>query len=252
MIGITTLGASGNDAEAWSELAADEVRIWAVSLLVTESACADVKASLTAEEQQRAERYLRREIGRRFVVARAALRGILGACLGLSPSAVPIETDSLGKPRLAAGANDGELSFNLAHSGELALVALTRGCEVGIDVEQIRSIDHWQEIAENYFHPAEIAQIAASEPSHHVAAFLQCWTRKEAILKAAGVGLSHSLKSFAAGMADQSGRWTELPENGVADGDRYWVQSLVPTAGYVAAVATSLPRQTQMDAYANS
>jgi 4'-phosphopantetheinyl transferase len=212
----------------------------------------DLKASLSAEEQERAERYLRKEVGRRFVVGRAALRRILGVCLKLSPSAIRIETDSLGKPRLAADGSESDMRFNLAHSGDLALVAVTRGCEVGIDVEQFRSVERWQQIALNYFHPSEDAAIAATEPFRRAEAFLQCWTRKEAILKSAGVGLNQSLRSFAAGTADESGRWIELPENGAAAGHRYWVRSFVPCADYIAAVATSWPRRVQTAIYASS
>jgi 4'-phosphopantetheinyl transferase len=156
---------------------------------------------------------------------------------------VPIERDANGKPQLAARAETTDLQFNLAHSGELALVAVTRGCEVGVDAEQLRPIVHWQDIATRYFHPSESGAIDAVEPSARNEAFLRCWTRKEAILKALGVGLGHSLASFVVPIDEPAGQWVELPKPVGSAPRRYWLQSMVQFPGYVAAVATVQPKR---------
>jgi 4'-phosphopantetheinyl transferase len=161
----------------------------------------------------------------------------------MAPADVLIEIGAQGKPFLGAIAARTDLQFNLAHSGELALVAVTRGCPVGVDVERLRPIEHWTEIASRYFHPAEVAAIAASIEGERNTGFLRCWTQKEAILKAFGVGLGHSLQSFAVPVLEQSGQWVELDALAGATPRRYWLRSLVPSAGYVAAVATSVERK---------
>jgi 4'-phosphopantetheinyl transferase len=127
----------------------------------------------------------------------------------------------------------------------LALVAVTYGCEIGVDVEELRPIEHWREIAARYFHPAETDAIAAADPSQQNAAFLRCWTRKEAILKALSFGLGQSLNSFAVPVADSVDSWVELsaPSYSLSTYSRLWLQSLAPCLGYVAAVATGIEKR---------
>jgi 4'-phosphopantetheinyl transferase len=151
---------------------------------------------LAADERARAERFRADDARRRFVTARAALRRLLGEYLGVPPNEVAFDYDMNGKPRLHHSAASSDLRFNLAHSGELALVAVTRGCEVGVDVERLREVRHWQEIAERYFHRREVAQIAALPHAEQRAAFLHCWTGKEAVLKALSTGVTRSLDFF--------------------------------------------------------
>ncbi|HEY4235322.1 MAG TPA: 4'-phosphopantetheinyl transferase superfamily protein [Lacipirellulaceae bacterium] len=230
------------EASDWAASAADVVHIWALSLEEMSARHVELEARLSGEERQRADRFLREEVRRKFIVARAALRSILGRYLDVPPAEVPIAIDAHGKPRLATGVDSKDLQFNMAHSGELALVAVTRGCKVGVDVEQLRPVEHWPEIAARYFHPKETAAIAAVDPVERNKAFLRCWTRKEAILKALGVGLGHSLKSFSVPMIDKASGWVELltPESSTLR--RYWLQAVSPSPGYVAAVATEQRR----------
>jgi 4'-phosphopantetheinyl transferase len=230
------------ESNDWVALAASDLHVWAIPLDVTGVRLTELEARLTCEERQRAERFLREEVGRRFIVSRASLRSLLGRYLAMPPSDVPMVSGLHGKPQLAARAEASDLQFNLAHSGELALVAVTRGCDVGVDLEQLRPIEHWHEIAARYFHVAEAAAIAAVDPSEQTAAFLRCWTRKEAILKACGVGLGHSLRSFEVPVTEHAAQWVELFVPSFSAARRYWLQSAGPCAGYLAAVATGLQR----------
>jgi 4'-phosphopantetheinyl transferase len=221
-------------------LEGDCLHVWAVPLQIDDAQQQLLKTQLAADERQRADQYVRDEPRRNFIGSRAALRSILGRYLAMAPGDVPIVYDANGKPRLAGAAAETGLQFNLAHSGQVALVAVAYGCDVGVDVEQLRPIEHWQEIAARYFHAAETEAIAAAEPSERNAAFLRCWTRKEAILKALGVGLNHSLASFAVPLADCANAQVELPAPASAAFvlQRHWLQSVEPCPGYVAAVAT--------------
>jgi 4'-phosphopantetheinyl transferase len=129
------------------------------------------------------------------------------------------------------------LHFNLAHSAELALVAMSHGCEVGVDVERFRAVGHWEEIASRYFHEAESRAIRNSVHEERARMFLRCWTAKEAVLKALGVGLSGALTDFAVPVDFHDGQWLQLPGTCAAMTTNIWLQSLAPHRDYVGAIA---------------
>jgi len=227
----------------WSEsddrapLAGGAVHVWAVSLVGDGTSRSALEQVLSPDERARADRFVRAEAGRSFVTARAALRSILGRYLHRPPADVPIVAEADGKPQLAdAAASD--LRFNLAHSGELALVAVTRSGEIGVDIERLRPVVHWQDIASRYFHPAETAAIGA-DASPTPVNFFRCWTRKEAVLKAIGVGIIFPLDAFRVPLEEHAPGWIDVPAQGSNPATRYWVESLDPCAGYVGAIATT-------------
>ena len=217
-------------------LAADEVHVWSVPLDDARTPWTNLSTVLATDERQRAERFRVEDARRRFVVARAALRNLLGQYLQMPPDEIAFDYDANGKPRLKDTAPSSELQFNLAHSGELALVAVTRGCEVGVDVERLRAVTHWQEIAERYFHPREVADIVALPTAQQIAAFLRCWTGKEAILKALGAGVTQSLDFFVGQSVPQDGTWIDVPA-AASKPARCRLHPLAPAADYVGAVA---------------
>jgi 4'-phosphopantetheinyl transferase len=223
------------------DLREDGAHVWAVTLELNVSEVRSLEARLPSDERLRAGRFLLEEPRRNFVASRVALRTILGRYLDMPPAEVVIEYDSNGKPRLADVAATTRLKFNLAHSGDLALVAVIQGCDIGVDVEVLRPVEHRQPIAARYFHPAEAQAISAADPADQSETFLRCWTRKEAILKATGSGLGHSLDSFAVPLNSTFCSWVELPASAKSSSkpSRFWLQSLTPRPGYVAAVATA-------------
>lgn len=217
-------------------LSSDEVHVWAVPLSVQEATTDEYKAMLSSDDCDRAARFKSAEACRRFVVSRAALQTLLGRYLKKSPRDVNFTTDSNGKPRLYGESATG-LNFNLAHSGEVALIAVSTGCEVGVDIERLREVSHWEEIAQRYFHPAEAEQIQTVPARLQRAAFFQCWTRKEAILKALGTGLSHPLSTFQVPLELHAGTWIECPAQSAGQPARCYLQSLTLDSDYTAAVA---------------
>lgn len=221
-------------------LPVDDVHVWAVSLEIEASELRSLEARLPLDERMRASRFLRAEPRRNFVASRAAMRVILGRYLEMPPAEVAIHYDSNSKPRLAGKAAASGLRFNLTHSGDLALVAVVEGCDIGVDAEMLRPVEHWRHIAGRYFHPAEVDAISAANPGEQNEAFLRCWTRKEAILKVSGTGLANTLDSFAVPWNATFCAWVELPAaaNPSTTLRQYWLQSLAPRPGYVAAVAT--------------
>src|SRR5262249_17462285 len=150
-------------------------------------------ALLDDDERGRARRLLLPQSARRFILSRAALRAVLAAQLGVAPRDVALSGGAAGKPELAAhgeragaGRAAPSLRFNLSHSGDLALVALARDREVGVDVEQRRPLPDLERLARRVLAPEEVADFLGLPEADKEAALLRCWTRKEALVKAAG------------------------------------------------------------------
>src|SRR5262249_40768520 len=146
---------------------------------------------LNEEERARGMRFIRPRDRRRFVICRGSVRMILAGYLGISSREIEFRTGPGGKPGLVVAGGSSEASawrFNVSHSDDMALLAVGRGRELGVDLERLRSIREAERIVESYFTAAELAQFAGLDPSDRTAAFLRGWTRKEAILKAKGVG----------------------------------------------------------------
>lgn len=181
-------------------------------------------------ERQRAAR-LRFEYDRiRFVAARAALRSILGGILGRSPKQLIFQLGSHGKPSLRETQG---LEFNMSHSGDLALVAVSRNEPVGVDIEVSRQMPRARELARRYLHPDEIRTIETVPPDSRSPVFLTCWTRKEAVLKSTGAGLTLNTQLLNVGaLADE--KVLDLPGF-----PRLRVTSFEPVPGYIAACATA-------------
>jgi 4'-phosphopantetheinyl transferase len=178
-----------------------ELQLWKVELDAATLADDHLAEMLSADERRRWQRFLREADRRRFLVSHAALRTILGKYLGTPPDRVEITSATGGKPQLPPPSNGLPLRFNLSHSEGLAMVALALGQEVGVDVEHVHPFADMGDIVERYFAPAERAAWQALPAEEQCAAFFRCWTRKEAYLKAQGIGLSGGLDRFEVSMA---------------------------------------------------
>lgn len=223
-------------ADELVQLAADEVHVWSVPL-DRRAGTGELQALLSREELARADRYQTECLRRRFIIARGALRTLLGKYLKVSPREIVLEGDANDKPRLLPAQNPASLQFNLSHSGELALVAIARGCEVGVDVERLRAVSLCNQIARRYFHAGEADEIVASPEAGRAEKFLRCWTAKEAILKAQGIGLLGDLSSLRMPVGEHGGQWVHVPGISSNESQEFWLQTLVPFAEYIGTVA---------------
>ena len=223
-------------------LSGDEVHAWAVPLDRGRESSTELEVVLSPSERERADGFALEKPRHAFMASRAALRTLLGRYLDLSPKLVPIVVDQNGKPRLAGG----DLHFNLAHSAGLTLIGVTRGCEIGIDVEHVRPVDRVHEIAARNFHPAEQAAIRAATDDELPTVFMQLWTRKEAVLKAVGIGLGFPLDVFETVSPITTGGLVELPALASLPATRCWLRDVDPCRNYSAAVATLERRQPPM------
>ena len=172
---------------------ARNVSIWAVALDDTRFDARLWPSRLSLEEQTRAERFKFDNDRRRYIVAHVALRDILAGYLKTSPANLQFVAGQNGKPRLAGTLARYGLEFNLSHSHERALVAVTQGVVVGIDIEFVKSDFAFHAVAEHFFTMREVAALRALPPPLQRQAFHLCWTGKEAFLKAKGSGLSGAL-----------------------------------------------------------
>ncbi len=158
--------------------------------------CRADEALLQESERVRARRFTFADDRRRFVAEHGLQRRLLGAYCGIAPEALRIEPDAMGKPRLEGGA----CVFNGSESGGTALFAVARTGELGIDVEALRPERADLRLARRYFHPEEIAKLERLEAAARTRGFFSVWTRKEALVKAAGLGLRIPLASFCVGL----------------------------------------------------
>lgn len=202
---------------------------------------ADVSAALwqllSRDERQRAERFRYVEHRQRYIVARASLRRLLAERLRIAPWAVELVETSYGKPRLAPGHGSAGLEFNLSHSGVLAVYAFTSGRAVGVDVELIRQVPDADDLAERFFSSGEIAALRSLPLDRRSLAFLACWTRKEAFIKALGLGLSCPLDAFDVTIdPDAPARITRI-EARIGRVAHWRLQAFTPLPSYIAAIA---------------
>jgi 4'-phosphopantetheinyl transferase len=190
----------------------------------------ELARTLSSDERARASEFRFDDPRRRFVIARGALRRLLGEYLAVKADKVELALDNNQKPALADSHATFGLRFNVSHSGDVALIAVTEGCEIGVDVEQLRDVGRLEQIARRFFHPAETKAVLATPTAERNHAFLRCWTGKEAVLKAFGTGITGSLADFQVPTHDAPPAWIECSQS------RCWLQQLAPCDGYIGAV----------------
>jgi 4'-phosphopantetheinyl transferase len=190
-------------------------------------------STLAEDERARARRFHFDRDRRRYVISRGLVRAIMARYLEQQPAEIAFAYSEHGKPYLLSR----RLQFNVSHSHDLILLALTAEWDVGIDVEVRRTISDMDALASRYFAPDEAEALAALPDAERGAAFLQTWTRKEAYLKALGTGLAQPLTEFAVSVhRDAPARLLHV--GGDREAAQQWqLRSLIPHPDYVAALA---------------
>lgn len=193
-------------------------------------------AELSIDEIERARRFVFGRDRRRFIFARRTLRRLLAAYVGIAPAAVRFRYASHGKPALVSGPDLG-IDFNVSHSGDAVVIAVSSAGPVGVDIEEIRPMPDRDDLAMRTFAPGEFRRLCAIGDSQRTEAFFACWTRKEAFVKALGEGLTHPLDRFEVAVDP-----TEPARLLHIDGDerragRWTISSLPPIEGFASALA---------------
>lgn len=213
------------------------VHVYRILLDLPDSDAQYFTSLLSNEEHQRAERYLFSKHRARFIAARVQLKMILGRYTGLSPDQVTFSYNAYGKPSLEGAGAGQRLCFNVSHSHELGLVAITGGMDVGVDIERIRPDIDYVHISRQFFSPGEIERLLVLPADEQVEAFYTCWTRKEAFIKGCGMGLATPLDQFEVSMdANVPGRLLHAAAD-IVDAGEWRLCELKPGTGYVANLA---------------
>lgn len=151
---------------------------------------------LTSEEHARAGKYVNGKKSREFIITRSVLRNVIGHVLNENPKYLDISYTRLGMPVLSRQSGSSAIFFNVSHSYDLALIAVTVEDPVGIDIEKMREdVDH-EALSKRFFSETEYSDIMQYEGQERLRAFFATWTRKESIVKALGTGIASGLKSF--------------------------------------------------------
>ncbi len=189
------------------------------------------ESTLSPDEHARANRFAFHRDRNAYITTRAVLRVLLGQYLSTPPAEVRFHYAERGKPCLAPGTGNPTLHFNVSHSRGIALLAFSLERRLGIDVELIRPIENWEDIARRYFSQNELKELRALPPDKRDDGFYTCWSRKESYLKASGEGLQMPLDSFDVTLTPGA------PERLTAhDASDWTLISLYPRPGYAAAL----------------
>lgn len=213
----------------------DEVHLWLIDLDQPEEQRATLGAALDAGERARAARFLQRRHQDRFTVGRGALRVLLASYLATPPETLRLVYGPHGKPGLAEG--DDGLRFNLSHSDRWAVLGVARGSEIGVDIEAARDMVDMAAVARRTFSARENRALAALPADAYRRGFYACWTRKEALVKAAGVGFAFELDWFEVDVDPALHRLDVEIGGAPAIAGHYALWCLEPVDGFPAAVA---------------
>jgi 4'-phosphopantetheinyl transferase len=197
------LAVSVNAITGWCEksevppLGQFEIHVWRIGLVWPEAVKNRLKLCLTDEEIHRAASYhFARDQGR-FVVRRAILRRLLASYLGMRAEVIRLLPGPNGKPFVSGQDVPGGIRFNCSHSADRGLIVIARGCGLGADLEQHRHLSDAEDLAKAFFSDSEIKELNDLPESLKTVGFFNCWTRKEAFVKALGLGLSFPLNRFS-------------------------------------------------------
>jgi 4'-phosphopantetheinyl transferase len=211
-----------------------EVHIWQVDAEAQIARLELFRRLLADEELQKAARFYFDRDRHTSLVSRGALRALLGYYLACDPRSIRFALGPQGKPALAEPRDVPSPAFNVSHSGRVVLLAFAGAGDVGVDVELLREVPDGPRIVDHYFTPSEVSRIKHTGIDSH--AFLRAWTRKEAVIKAVGRGLSMPLNQFDVSCVDPSGAAT-IDFNDGANEDWQLTVADIPLAEYAAAFA---------------
>jgi 4'-phosphopantetheinyl transferase len=215
----------------------DDIHVWRASLDQPAVPLEQLERTLSGDERERSARFYFERDRQRYIVGRGTLRIILSRYLAIEPGQLQFRYGTHGKPALALATGGERLRFNLSHSQDLALYAVGCDREVGVDLEYARRVSDIEQIAERFFSPREYAAFQTLSTDQRFQAFFDCWTRKEAYIKAIGDGFSIPLDQFDVSLAP--GEPARLMSIGgdPLKASGWSLRELLPAPGFVAALA---------------
>jgi 4'-phosphopantetheinyl transferase len=212
-------------------------RVWHWPLDVSTLQGADLRKVLSPDELERAERYRFDQHRNEFILTRAVLRIVLASYAAQSPESLSFDYSAQGKPALRNGPPD--LRFNVSHTEGLAVMALVREREIGVDAEKIRPQPDAQKLAKRFFSPQEQRFLEKLSGDELQRAFFRCWTHKEAYIKAKGEGLSIPLHAFDVSLEQDRPAAVVGTRPDPTEAGRWTLYDLSIGRGYAAALAVA-------------
>lgn len=213
------------------DLPESELHIWRANLNLEPEVLSRLGSILDKNEKARAARFHFARDRDHFTACRGILRELLGGYLGSSPASLEFSYGEFGKPVHVPRDSRPSIGFNISHSSGLAVLAFAGNCEIGIDLEPISPEFAGEEIAKRYFSAREVAELIALPAELRPEGFSLCWTRKEAYVKARGLGLQIPLDSFSVSLTPNQ---PELLQS--EDSQRWRLRSFKPAPDFVAAI----------------
>lgn len=210
--------------------------VWAVPINVQKRLRDRYLELLSADEHDRWQGYQIHERRNAFAVCRGVLRTLLGAYLRVDPAELRFCYGARGKPHLRDATGRDLLQFNLSHSGALALIAVSWNCRLGVDLERLRADFPMARVSKRIFSLAENAILQQLPLNRRIAAFFECWTRREAYLKAIGQGFAVPPGLVDVPIMPTDGAVFIAPRHGSKQLRRWRLHALSPARGYVAAL----------------
>jgi len=214
----------------------DEVQLWRADLDAIRGDESRWEKLLSTDEAARASRFHFARDRQCYVAGRALLRIILASHLGQEPAELRFSYSKKEKPSLDPTKTGSDLTFNISHSGGIALLAFSRGREIGVDIEQVRPNSDLEAIARRFFSQHEQKQLAALSKDEKIDAFFRCWTRKEAYVKATGDGLSLPLSQFDVSIAPEEMNALLATRPDGKEASRWLIREVTAGSGYAAAL----------------
>jgi 4'-phosphopantetheinyl transferase len=214
----------------------NEVQLWRVDQEAIGPDESRWQKVLSSDESRRASRFHFSRDRQRYAASRALLRMILAGYVGADPAELTFSYSAKEKPSLGGAHAGSGITFNISHSGGIALLAFTRRREVGVDVEQIRDDFDCDGIARRFFSAHEQQQLFVLPAEQRAIGFFRCWTRKEAYIKATGDGLSLPLTQFDVSLktGGENALMATRPDG--AEAERWQLREVPAGPGFVAAI----------------
>lgn len=218
-------------------LPGNEVHVWRASLDLPSPRAQSLQRTLAADELRHVKRLNCPRDRQRSIVARGTLRTILSRYLDMDPRQLRFHYDNHGKPSVVSTSGQETLYFNLSHSDGLALYAVARDRQIGIDLERVCPVAEAEQIAERFFSAQEKTVFRSLPADLKYEAFFTCWTRKEAYIKARGAGMSLHLDQFDVSLIPGKPAVLLSTREDPREALRWSLRELTPGPGYVAALA---------------
>ena len=214
------------------------VHVWSLPLDLADAQVAGLRASLSADEEARAARYHFDRHRRRFIACRGQVRKILAGYLNAKAGELRFHYGPRGKPALDGMSRGRAVHFNVSNSHNVALCAVALDRELGVDVEHVREPRDFDGLAAQFFARQEVELLRSLPGEQRLQAFFNCWTRKEAVLKALGTGLAFPLDKVVVTLAPQDRAHLVSFDDDPAAPSQWWMEGLAPAVRYVGAIAS--------------